>query len=101
MPDGSGPSSANIMKLTSTADGVSPPTIVELQREDTRKYLAILIVVPFILIVCFSFVSFWCVKSGGKLTPDDVVKFTSTLLTPVVAIVGAVTGFYYGAAVTK
>jgi cytochrome bd-type quinol oxidase subunit 2 len=67
----------------------------ELARESSRKLIAYMIVGCFVITITFSFVAFW---TRGTASVDEVVKLVQAVIAPVVAIVGAVTGFYFSSA---
>lgn len=62
------------------------------QREDARKWVARAITSSFVFIITASFFLF---LFRGQTPVDDIIKFISSILTPVIGIVGAVTGFYF------
>lgn len=91
---GSVPLSAGPLALI--AESSKPGTIgqrtIDERREDARRGLAYTIVACLAAVVFGSFLLFW---TRGAATVDDVVKVIQAVLSPVVGIVGAVTGFYF------
>jgi cytochrome bd-type quinol oxidase subunit 2 len=65
---------------------------IEDRREDARRGIAYAIVGCFVITIVGSFAAFWW-RGDNKV--DDVVKLIQAVIAPVVAIVGAVTGFYF------
>jgi hypothetical protein len=65
------------------------------RREDARSRISFVIVGSLGAIVACSFVSVWLAWFTGH-DVADVEKIIQVLLSPVVGIVGAVTGFYFG-----
>ena len=70
------------------------PVHVAKQREFARQWVALLIVGSLTIIVIGSFVLVWL--KGAASSIDDIIKLIQALIGPVVGIVGAVTGFYFG-----
>jgi hypothetical protein len=64
------------------------------QREFARQLIAVLIVGSLFVIVVFSYLSLWYKKDGMIIS--DITGVLDKLISPVVGIVGAVTGFYFG-----
>jgi type II secretory pathway component PulM len=67
---------------------------VELRQEDARTRIALLIVGAFAIIVVVAILAIWVPTARSV---DEIVKIIQTVLSPLVGIVGAVTGFYFGA----
>jgi hypothetical protein len=66
-----------------------------------RGRLALLLVATLIVVVSLTFVYLLILSRGfGELTTDDLIALIpmvgTTLLTPLVGLIGAVMGFYYG-----
>jgi hypothetical protein len=68
---------------------------LEGRREDARTAISLVIVGSFAFIIAAAFVVF--VWRAPNPSVDDIVKFCQVLISPVAGIVGAVTGFYFGA----
>jgi len=64
-----------------------------MKREGARQWIALMVVSALAFIVISSFVSLWVY---GAKSIDDVVKVIEAVTSPVIGIVGAVTGFYFG-----
>jgi hypothetical protein len=60
-------------------------------REDARNKIALMIVGSLCGIVLFSFITLWVGKPIA-----DIKEILEILISPVIGIVGAVTGFYFG-----
>jgi hypothetical protein len=67
---------------------------LEGRREDARTAISLMIVGTFAFIIAGAFVLFFRVPNPSA---DEIVKFCQALIGPVAGIVGAVTGFYFGA----
>jgi hypothetical protein len=68
---------------------------IEVQREDARMMISLLVIGAFVFIIVAAFALFsW---RAPNPTADDIIKFCQALIGPVAGIVGAVTGFYFGA----
>ncbi len=65
------------------------------RREDARSRLSTIIVGSLGAIVVFSFLSLWIAWFTNH-DSGDVVKVIEVILSPVIGIVGAVSGFYFG-----
>jgi hypothetical protein len=83
--------------------GLGPRTAEETEktRERMRGRLALLLVAALIVVVGLTFVYLLILSRGfGDLTTDDLIALIpmvgTTLLTPLVGLIGAVMGFYYG-----
>ena len=63
------------------------------RREIFRQGISILMVLSLFLIVFLSFVSLWCIKDFQFA---DLKELLHILIPPVIGIVGAVSGFYFG-----
>jgi hypothetical protein len=68
---------------------------LEVRREDARTAISLLIVGAFVFIIIAAFALFFW--RAPNPTADEIVKFCQALIGPVAGIVGAVTGFYFGA----
>lgn len=62
--------------------------------EVSRQVIAYLIVGALLFTVVSSFITLWAKSS--PLSSDDIVKVIQAIISPVIGIVGAVTGFYFG-----
>lgn len=62
------------------------------QFEESRLWIALIIVGSMAFIVVASFALIYSCRD--KI--DDVIKLVQLLIAPVIGVVGAVTGFYYG-----
>ncbi len=85
--------SISLDSVASTGSGLTlrERTISD-RREDARRWIAYLIVACFFITIAGSFIIFiW----HGDNKIDDVIKLIQAIIAPVVAIVGAVTGFYF------
>lgn len=63
------------------------------QEDTARRYIAYALVALLAFVVAWALLSVtfcWCCKS------DDVVKILQIVLTPIITLVSAATGFYYG-----
>jgi hypothetical protein len=69
---------------------------VELKREDMRGEIARWILGIFVLIVVGAFATVWFTH----VAIDTVLRFLELFVGPIVGIVGAVTGFYFGSSAT-
>jgi hypothetical protein len=69
------------------------------KREDARRWLALIVVASLAFIVVASFVSLWYYSKINSI--DDIVKVIDAVTSPVIGIVGAVTGFYFGESQSK
>ena len=78
--------------LSARADQYGGLGEVAKHQEESRRLVALIIVgsMAFLVAAPFVFVDL----SGAKL--EDIIKLVQTLITPVIGVVGAVTGFYYG-----
>ena len=83
--------------------GLGPRSTEETEktRERMRGRLALLLVATLIVVVSLTFVYLLILSRGfGELTTDDLIALIpmvgTTLLTPLVGLIGAVMGFYYG-----
>jgi hypothetical protein len=83
--------------------GLGPRTAEETEktRERMRGRLALLLVAALIVVVGLTFVYLLILSRGfGDLTTDDLIALIpmvgTTLLTPLIGLIGAVMGFYYG-----
>ncbi|HXE52667.1 MAG TPA: hypothetical protein VN541_06605 [Tepidisphaeraceae bacterium] len=63
------------------------------RRESFRQSISILTVGSMFLVVMLSFVSLWCIKDFAFA---DLKELLHILIPPIIGIVGAVTGFYFG-----
>lgn len=61
------------------------------KREDARILLALTIIAPMPAIVLFTFITMWFTDAKYS----ELRELVETLITPIVGIVGAVTGFYF------
>ena len=75
--------------------GVYP---LEIRREGARQLVSVIIVSALLFIVVASFVMLFLLgfRTNPPLTIDELRTVLEVLLAPVVGIVGAVTGFYFG-----
>jgi hypothetical protein len=65
-------------------------------REWARQWLAIIIVSCLLAIVVLSFLLIFIMEFRGEISISEAKDFVSLIIGPVVGIVGAVTGFYFG-----
>ncbi|WP_376093565.1 hypothetical protein ACE7GA_25770 [Roseomonas sp. CCTCC AB2023176] len=83
-------------------DQTAPPQPITIayeparDRENVRGHLAYIVVGIFAVLVVATFITaiFAIFGSNGKV--EGLLQVVGVLLSPVVALVGAVTGFYYG-----
>jgi hypothetical protein len=61
--------------------------------DSARRRIAYGLLLLLGFVVFASFLSFWGGSAGGV---DPLIKFTQVLLGPIVPLVSAATGFYYG-----
>jgi hypothetical protein len=64
-----------------------------MERESSRRVLAILIIATFALSVAAGFLTLWLIPDGQMGERADVALRIGS---PVIAIVGTVLGFYFG-----
>lgn len=83
--------------------GLGPrmPETTDQTRERMRGVIANALIRTLIVIVVATFVYLWWLsRTFTQLTPDELVTVIpmvgTTLLTPLIGLIGAVTGFYYG-----
>lgn len=102
-PTGSAPAELNLTEQETPAPGPGP-IVAELpydparDREIARRRLAFVLVGILGFTVFFSFITLWMVQFGlTDITVDNLVDVLNVLFAPLVALVGAATGFYYGA----
>jgi hypothetical protein len=69
------------------------PTETQMERESSRRIIAILIIATFALSVFGGFMTLWWIDDGQMGERADVALRIGS---PVVAIVGTVLGFYFG-----
>lgn len=69
------------------------PAEIEIERESSRRIIAILVIATFALSVLAGFMTLWWIEDGEVGERADVALRIGT---PVVAIVGTVLGFYFG-----
>ena len=95
--DPGGRSQAADVSLSKRAAGISASVSekLALQQEDSRSSIALLIVGSLAFIVVAAFVTLW--TRGKQTSIDDITRLVQALIGPVAGIVGAVTGFYFGA----
>ena len=82
-------------------NGIGTTQDAETARERMRGRLAIALVLTLIVVVVATFGYLLMLsRNFGELTTDDLIAVIpmvgTTLLTPLVGLIGAVTGFYYG-----
>jgi cytochrome bd-type quinol oxidase subunit 2 len=85
--------SGTVISLNTAGASLTVSEQTERKREYARQVLAIIVVSSLAFIVIASFASLWLC---GTKNVDDVVKVIEAVISPVVGIVGAVTGFYFG-----
>jgi hypothetical protein len=85
----------SLQAVSGSFTGVTQHT-VEVRQEDARTAIALTIAGSLAFIVLATFVTLWSHTIKFK-SVDDIVKLVQAVLSPVVGIVGAVTGFYFGA----
>jgi len=78
-----------------------PPEDTEKTRERMRGRLAVGLVFALVALMALTFLYLLILSRGfGRLTTDDLISLIpmvgTTLLTPLVGLIGAVMGFYYG-----
>jgi hypothetical protein len=69
------------------------PAEIQMERESSRRVLAILIIATFALSVAAGFLTLWLIRDGQMGERADVALRIGS---PVIAIVGTVLGFYFG-----
>jgi len=62
------------------------------RREDARMIIAIMIVVSLPATVLATFLTLWFC---GKVSIDDLIKIIGAIMSPIIGLIGAVTGFYF------
>ncbi len=81
-----------------TIEDFPPPPLTDYNpskdREKIRGTIALILVWALVGVLVFSVVSSWFVMTTENR--DALVRILEIVLTPLVALVGAVTGFYYG-----
>jgi hypothetical protein len=85
----------------SGADVRQAQEATERTREETRRRTAYILVGTLVIVVLASFVYvIWVSLTSGNLTVDSLISVLqtigTTLLAPLVGLIGAVVGFYYG-----
>lgn len=74
-----------------------PPTLIigeiDLEREQTRGLLALAL---FFLLAGATVFTFVLILDRPSITSDNVTTFVTGVFTPLVALVGGATGFYFG-----
>jgi CHASE3 domain sensor protein len=73
----------------------------ERAREATRRRIAYILIATLVIVILASFVYIiWGSVKAGNLTIDDLSSMIqtigTTLLAPLIGLIGAVVGFYYG-----
>ncbi len=92
------PESVELRELTEEEppQGLTPPETrpydPEPEREKKRGQIALILILLLVGIVFGSFVTL----SFGWVKPDALEKLLTVVFAPIVGLVGAVTGFYYG-----
>jgi hypothetical protein len=86
--------SLSLQTASAAFTGVTAQQIAARQ-EDARTWIAFIIVGSMAFIVFATFLLLWLHFDMIK-TADDLTKLIQAVLSPVVGIVGAVTGFYFG-----
>jgi hypothetical protein len=69
------------------------PAELEMERESSRRIIAILVILTFALSIIAGFITLWWIEDGEMAERADVALRIGA---PVVAIVGTVLGFYFG-----
>lgn len=69
------------------------PAEAEIERESSRRIIAILVIGTFALSIVGSFLTIWLIDDGDLAGRADVA---ARIGSPLVAIVGTVLGFYFG-----
>jgi hypothetical protein len=77
------------------------PEDIDQTRERMRGVIANALIRTLIVVVGATFLYLWWLsRTFAELTPDELVTIIpmvgTTLLTPLIGLIGAVTGFYYG-----
>jgi hypothetical protein len=75
--------------------GLLPGTLLPIpyQRERRRGQIALLLVALLVAVVVLSFAALWFLPTNRF---DSLMKLLQILFAPIIGLVGAVTGFYYG-----
>jgi hypothetical protein len=84
------PSSAGLAPLA-----VAP---IPLQREQRRGQIALLLVALLIAVILISFIMLWLLPADRF---DGLMELLQILFAPIIGLVGAVTGFYYGGGMSR
>jgi hypothetical protein len=95
------PSAKERIQEQGTAETTREPA--EITRERMRGTLALSLTLALAVVVVFALVYVWTVSAREQTTEDLVAVLQgigSSLLTPLVGLIGAVTGFYYGGQAT-
>ena len=85
---------ADVRESNLSAYGSGHAGSIAQQREDARSFLAKAIVFCLLLIVAAGFPAVWFLATPKAAA---AIKLIQVLIGPVAGIVGAVTGFYFGA----
>jgi len=74
-------------------------SLVEVRREGARQMVSVIIVSTLLIIIVASFGILFmiCLNTKPPPTTKDLREVLEVMLAPVIGIVGAVTGFYFGA----
>jgi hypothetical protein len=84
-----------------TADATAEAATLEKQREATRRRIAYILVGTLVIVILATFVYInWVSTRAGNLTMETLTSMIqtigTTLLAPLVGLIGAVVGFYFG-----
>jgi hypothetical protein len=91
---------AKDIRLSGETASFSGVSRIPERREVARQYVSLMIVssLLFIVVASFGMLVLLEIRSDPPFTLNDLQQFLQILLAPVVGIVGAVTGFYFGSA---
>jgi hypothetical protein len=66
---------------------------IPLQREQRRGQIALLLIALLIVVIVTSFIMLWLLPADRF---DSLMELLQIIFAPIIGLVGAVTGFYYG-----
>ena len=87
---------ATYEKLVSKGPALGPFSIAK-EQEKVRGLIAQGLIVLLAVIILFAFISLWVFRG----TFDDLEKLMTIIFGPVIALVGAATGYYFGGKTAK